>query len=120
MHDAVAETGGGSPERRRSSRNRITLATSLVVVAAIAAECALVVQIRRSYAAIPPFAAPVCPEVYATPVVLLWIILGSMATFAWRRCSVTRLAAQVAVSCVLVLSRLWVPVGAGVPGAGYE
>jgi hypothetical protein len=96
------------------------LATSLVIVAAIAAECALVVQIRRSYAAIPPFAAAVCPEEYVTPVVLLWIILGSMAIFAWRRCSVTRLAAQVAISCVLVTSRLWVPAGAGVPGAGYD
>jgi hypothetical protein len=91
-----------------------------VIVAAIAAECALVVQIRRSYAAIPPLAAPVCPEEYATPVVLLWIILGSLATFAWRRCSVTRLAAQVAISCVLVTSRLWVPVGAGAPGAGSD
>jgi hypothetical protein len=54
-----------------SSRNRITLATSLVIVAAIAANCALVVQIKRKYAAIPPFAAPVCLEVYATPAVLL-------------------------------------------------
>jgi hypothetical protein len=120
MHNAAAETGDRSPEQRSSSRNRITLATLLVIVAALAAECALVIQIRRSYAAIPPFAAPVCPEVYATPLVLAWIILGSMATFAWRRGSVTRLAAQVAVSTMLVTSRLWAPTGAGVPGAGYD
>jgi hypothetical protein len=71
MHNATAETGDRSHERTPSSQNQITLATLLVVVAAIAAECALVVEIRKSYAAIPPSAAPVCPEVYATPVVLL-------------------------------------------------
>jgi hypothetical protein len=103
-----------------SSRNRINLATALVIVAAIASECGLVVQIRRSYAAIPPFAAPFCPEVYATPAVLLWITLGSMATFAWRGHSVTRLAAQVALSSVLVMSQLWVRTFTGVLSAGYE
>src|SRR4029077_4684940 len=99
--------------RRSASGRGITLATCLVIVAAIGAECGLVVQIRKAYAAVPPFAQPVCPEAYATPVMLLWIILGSLASFAWRRWSVTHLAAQVAVSCVLVMSRFWVPVGAG-------
>jgi hypothetical protein len=122
MHDAVEESDGSNPEPRPSSRDRITLGTSLVIVAAIAASCALVVQIKRNYASVPKFTAPVCPEVYTTPAVLLWISLGSMASFAWRRCSVTRLAAQIAVSSVLVMSRLWVPPGAGVPGVGlyYE
>lgn len=120
MHDAAAENGDRSPERRPSRRNQITLATFLVIVAAIAAECALVVQIRKSYAAIPASAAPVCPEVYATPVVLLWIILGSAAVFAWRRHSTTRLAAQVAITCVLVMSRPWFPAGAGGRGGGYD
>src|SRR5260370_33228471 len=106
MRDAVEETDGSNPEPRPSRRDRITLATSLVIVAAVAAAGALFVQIRRSYAAIPPTSAPICPEVYASTAVLLWIILGSTATFAWRRCSVTCLAAQVAVSCVLVMSRL--------------
>jgi hypothetical protein len=41
-----------------------------------------------------------------------------MATFAWRLCSVTRLAAQIAVSSVLVMSRLWDPPGVGMTGAG--
>jgi hypothetical protein len=118
MQDAVEETNATNLNPRPSSRDQITLATSLVIVAAIAASCALVVQIKRKYAAIPPFAAPVCPEFYATPAVLLWIILGSIATFAWRRCSVARLAAQVAVSCVLVMSRLWNPAGGGIPGVG--
>jgi hypothetical protein len=85
------------------------LATLLVVVAAIGAECALVVQIRRCYEAIPPSDAPVCPEWQATPLVLLWIILGSLAAAAWRKYSVDRLAIQVAISCVLVISRLSVP-----------
>ena len=116
MHDTVVEITGTRPDRRQSNRNRISLTTALVIVAAIAASCALVVQIRRNYAAIPPFSAPACPEVYATPAVLLWIFLGSTATFAWRRSSVTRLASQVAVSCVLVMSRLWSPAGAGLPG----
>jgi hypothetical protein len=31
---------------------------------------------------------------------------------------VTRLAAQIAVSCVLVMSRLWNPAGVGLPGVG--
>jgi hypothetical protein len=120
MHNAAAETGDRSHETSPSSLNQITLATSLVIVAAIAAECALVVQIRKSYAAIPLSAAPVCPEVYATPLVLLWTILGSMAAFAWRRHSVTCLAAQIAISCVLVMSRLWVPAGAGGRGEGFD
>jgi hypothetical protein len=118
MQEVAEETRATSPDPRPTSRDQITLATSLVIVAAIAASCALVVQIKRKYEAIPAFAAPVCPEAYATPAVLLWIILGSIATFAWRRCSVTRLAAQIAVSCVLVMSRLWNPAGVGVPGAG--
>jgi hypothetical protein len=71
MQDAVEETNATNLNPRPSSRDQITLATSLVIVAAIAANCALVVQIKRKYAAIPPFAAPVCLEVYATPAVLL-------------------------------------------------
>ena len=118
MQNAGEETNGIIPNPRPASRGRISLATSLAIVAAIAASCALVVQIKRGYAAIPMFASPVCPEVYATPVVLLWIILGSMGTFAWRGCSVNRLASQVAVSCVLVMSRSWVAVGLGVLGTG--
>jgi hypothetical protein len=118
MRDAVEETAGTNPEPGPFRRDRITLATSLAIVAAVAAACALFVQIRRSYEAIPPTSAPICPEVYARMAVFLWIILGSTATFAWRRCSVTRLAAQVAVSCVLVMSRLWVPPGVGMPGIG--
>lgn len=120
MHNAAAETGESSHESTPSSQSQITLATLLVIVAAIAAECALVVEIRTRYAAIPPSAAPVCPEVYATPVVLLWIILGSTAAFAWRRHSVARLAAHIAISCVLVMSRLWVPIGAGGRGGGFD
>ena len=42
--------------------NRVSLATALVVVAAIGAECAVVVQIRRCYEAVPSFASPACPE----------------------------------------------------------
>jgi hypothetical protein len=120
MHEAVEETDRRKPEPRPSSPDQITLATSLVIVAAVAAACALFVQIKRSYAAIPPTSAPVCPEEYATPAVFLWIFLGSTATFAWRRCSVTRLAAQVGVSCGLVMSRLWVPSGVAAAGEGYE
>jgi hypothetical protein len=97
---------------------RLGLATCLMIVAAVAATCALADQIRRTYAAIPPFASPACPEFYATPAVLLWIILGATATFAWRRCSVTRLAAQVALSCLIVMSQRWIPAGVRVPGAG--
>jgi hypothetical protein len=118
MQDAVEETNATNLKPRPPSRDQITLAASLVIVGAIGASCALVVQIKRIYATIPPFAAPVCLEVYATPAVLLWIVLGSMATFGWRRCSVTRLAAQIAVYSVLVLSRLWNPPGAGVTGVG--
>jgi hypothetical protein len=118
MHDAMAETERSSPERRPSGRSRISLATSLVIVAAIAASFALVVEIRRNYAALPSISGPRCPEVYATPAVLLWILLGSTATFAWRRCSVTRLAVQVAVSCVLVISRLRLPADDGMQGVG--
>jgi hypothetical protein len=118
MQHAVEETNATNLNPRPSSRDQITLATSLTIIAAIAATCALVVQIKRKYAAIPAFASPICPEVYATPAVLLWIIFGSIATFAWRRCSVTRLASQVAVTCVLVMSRLWNPEGALIPGVG--
>jgi hypothetical protein len=101
-----------SADPQRTQRNRIGLGTSLVVIAAIAAECALVVQIRRCYAAVPSFASPACPEWLATPAVLLWIILASLAGFAIRKCSVTRFAYQVAISCVLVMSRLGVSGGA--------
>lgn len=111
MTEASPASDGSTTEGGRSGRGRITLATTLLIVAAVAAACALVVRIRENYAAIPPTSAPICPEVYATPAVLLWIILGSVATFAWRRGSVTRLAAQVAISCLLVLSRLWLPSG---------
>jgi hypothetical protein len=120
MQNVAAETGDRSHESTPSSENQITLVTLLVIVAAIAAECALVVQIRKNYTAIPPSAAPVYAEVYVTPVVLLWIILGSTAVFAWRRHSVTRLAAHIAISCTLVLSRLWVPTGVGAGGEGFD
>ena len=119
MHNSEEQADGRNAERRSSGQDRITLATSLVIVAAVAAACALYVQIRRSYEAVPPSSTPVCPEVYATPAVLLWIILGSTATFAWRRCSITRLATQVAVACVLVMSRLSVPGGGGSPFAVF-
>jgi hypothetical protein len=87
-------------------RNRLSLATLLLVVAAIGAECALVVQIRRCYDAVPSFASPACPEWQSTPLVLLWIVLGSLAAFALRKSSVDRLALQVALSCAIVMSRL--------------
>ena len=76
MQNAGEKTNGIIPDPRPASRGRISLATSLAMVAAIATSCALVVQISRAYAAIPAFSSPACPEVYATPVVLLWIILG--------------------------------------------
>ncbi len=95
-----------SPEPEHTSANRIGLGTSLMLVAVIAVQCALVVQIRRCYEAVPSFATPECPEWLATPTVLLWIILGSLAVFAIRKCSVMRLAVQVAISCVLVISRI--------------
>lgn len=98
-----------------SSRPRMTLTTCLVAISAVATSCALVVQIRRCYAAVPPFATPICPEQIATPVVLLWIFLGSAATFALRRCGATRFTGQVAMTSLLVTSRLWKP-----PFDGYE
>jgi hypothetical protein len=112
------EASGNMQEGPR--RNRISLATALVVVAAIGAECALVVQIRRCYEAIPSFASPACPEWQSTPLVLLWIVLGSLAAFAWRKCSVDRLAIQVAISCVLVMSRLSVPTRNVPFGTAYD
>jgi hypothetical protein len=98
-----------------SNRPRITLTTCLVAISAVATSCALVVQIRECYAAVPPFATPVCPEHIATPVVLLWIFLGSAATFALRRSGATRFAGHVAITSLLVTSRLWKP-----PFDGYE
>jgi hypothetical protein len=41
------------------------------------------------------------------------VILTSMATYAGRRSSVARLAAQIAISSVLVMSRLAVPASTG-------
>jgi uncharacterized membrane protein len=98
-----------------SNRSRITLTTCLVAISAVATSCALVVQIRQCYAAVPPFALPICAESIATPVVLLWVFLGSTATFALRRCSATRFAGQVAITSLLLTSRLWKP-----PFHGYE
>lgn len=109
MHDDAVEQEGRLPERGLSSRNTITLSTSMWIVAAIAAACALVAQIKQNYAAIPPTSTPVCPETSAIPAVVLWIVLGSTVIFAWRRCSIARLAAQVTISCVLVMSRFWIP-----------
>jgi hypothetical protein len=120
MRENMATPGDTGTEQVQRNANRITLATFLVIIAAIAGECGLVVHIRRAYSAIPAFAVPACPEVYATPIVLLWVLLGSTATFALRRSSVTRLAAQVAVSSVLVMSRFWVPSSAAVVGDVYE
>jgi hypothetical protein len=107
------------PLHGTSRRNRISLSTALAVVAAIGAECALVVQIRRCYAAIPPLDAPACPEWLSTPLVLLWIVMGSLAVFAIRKFSVDRLAIQVALSCALVMSRLSVATGNSVLGNIY-
>jgi hypothetical protein len=109
MGVSLSKPRQGDLEARPARPDRLSLSAALVVVAAIAAECALVVQIRRCYAAIPAFSSPLCPEFIATPAVLLWIVLGSLATYAWRGSSVTRLAAQVAISSVLVLSRLNLP-----------
>jgi cytochrome bd-type quinol oxidase subunit 2 len=106
-------------ESRRARRNGINLGTSLTIVAAIAAECALVVQIKRCYEAIPSYESPVCPEEYAILAVLLWVVLGSLAAFAIRKYSLTQLAALVAISCVLVLSRLSVPTRTGALSAIY-
>jgi hypothetical protein len=89
------------------------------MVAAIASGCALAVHVTAYYAAAAArMSTAACPEVYFTPAILLWIILGSMAVFAWRRCSVTRVAFQATVSCLLVMSRLWEPPGASSPGVG--
>jgi hypothetical protein len=118
MQHTEEQTDGIIPHARPAGWGHMTLATCFAIVAAIAAICALVVQIRRGYAAIPSYAAPVCPGVYAIPVVLLWIILGSLATLAWRRCSIDRLAYQVAISCVLVMSRTWFAAGLGLLGPG--
>jgi hypothetical protein len=106
--------------QRASRRNRISLATLLFVVAAIGAECALVVQIKRCYDAVPSYASPTWPEWQSTPLVLLWIVLGSLAAFALRKCTVNRLAIQVAISCVLVMSRLSVPTRTGPFGGAYD
>jgi hypothetical protein len=97
----------------------VSLRTALAVVAAIGAECALVLQIRRCYAALPPLASPACPEWLSTPLVLLWIVMGSLAAFAIRKCSVDRLAIQVALSCAIVMSRLSVSTGNSVLGSAY-
>jgi hypothetical protein len=125
--DSCAELNGpaalsDASERmqRLSNRNRISMATLLFVIAAIGAECALVVQIRRCYEAIPSHASPASPEWQSTPLVLLWIILGSLAAFAWRKCSVDRLAIQVAISCVLVMTRIGFPTRSGPLGGAYD
>jgi hypothetical protein len=120
LSDSAVECDATGGTESASRRNRISLATLLFVVAAIGSECALVVQIRRCYEAIPSYASPVCPEWQATPLVLLWIILGSLASFALRKCSVDRLAIQVAISCVLVLSRLSVPTRSVPFGTAYD
>jgi hypothetical protein len=101
------------PIQGTSRRNRISLGTAIAVVAAIGAECALVVQISRCYAAIPTIVLA-CPEWQLTPLILLWILLGSLAAFAIRKCSVKRLAIAVALSCAIVISRLSVPTGIGI------
>jgi hypothetical protein len=87
-------------------RNRIGLGTSLVIMAAIATECGLVVAIDRCYAAVPSQATPAYAEAVTRPAVVLWTILGSLAAFAIRKCSVRRLAGQLAISCVLLTWRL--------------
>ena len=107
------------PDSGETRRNAISLGTSLMIVAAIAAECALVVQIKRCYEAVPAYASPACPEEYARVAVLCWIMLGSLAAFAIRKYSLTRLAAVVAISCVLVVSRLSVPTRTGDLGLAY-
>ncbi len=68
----------------------------------------------------PSFASPVCPEWLSTPLILIWIILGSLAAFVWRKWSVDRLAIQVAISCVLVMSRLSLPTRTGTFAVFYE
>jgi hypothetical protein len=118
LPEAENDAGRRSDESR--SPNRITLATLLVVVAAIGAECAVVVQIRTCYEAVPAYATPACPEWQATPLVLTWIVLGSLAVFAIRKSTALRLAIQVAISCALVLTRISVPTRTGVFGGAYD
>ena len=118
LPEAENDAGRRSDESPRP--NRITLATLLVVVAAIGAECAIVAQINTCYAAVPTYATPACPEWQATPLVLTWIVLGSLAVFAIRKSSVNRLAVQVAISCALVLTRISVPTRTGVFGGAYD
>ena len=107
------------PQSGQMRRDKMSLGTSLMIVAAIAAECALVAQIKKCYEALPSYARPECPEEYSRLVVLFWIMLGSLAAFAIRKYSVTRLAAIVAISCVLVVSRLSVSMRTGDLGAAY-
>jgi hypothetical protein len=92
-----------------STNGRISLSTSLTIVAAIAVSCALVVQILKRYAAIPQTSVPACSAVYSIPAVLLALVLGSTASFAWRNLSITGLASEVALSGSLLIWRLWSP-----------
>jgi hypothetical protein len=87
-------------------RQRISLSTLLLIVAVIAAECAVVVEIKRCYVANGGYLSDSYPEWLASPAVLAWLILGSLTVFAIRKCSLTRLAIQLTISCALVASRL--------------
>jgi hypothetical protein len=90
-------------ESEQTERKTISLGTSLLLVAAIAGACGVVVQIKRCYAAVPTFGTPAFEEEYATAAVLLWMILGSLAFFVIRKTSVAQLAGVFLLSCVLIL-----------------
>jgi hypothetical protein len=102
----LVENFMSSLESEQTQRNSISLGTLLLIVAAIAGACGVVVQIKRCYATIPTYGAPVFQEEYATTAVLFWMILGSLAFFAIRKTSVAQLASVFLLSCVLILSVL--------------
>jgi hypothetical protein len=106
-----------SLESEQPERKSISLGTSLLIVAAIAGACGVVVQIKRCYAAIGTYRAPAFiptyravpfQEEYATLAVLLWMILGSLAFFAIRKTSVAQLAGVFLLSCAIILPVLTV------------
>lgn len=92
------------PDQDRADRAQWTIRTGLLAVAAIGAMMALATEVRRTYATVPAFASPLYPEEYATPAILVWIVLGSLAAWAWREASFDRLAAQVAFTALIVLA----------------
>jgi hypothetical protein len=87
------------------ARRRLTIGSCLLAVAMVATILALVAAIRRAYEAVPSYASPAYPESLAMPAILLWVILTSIAAYAWRGATLDRLVAQVAISNLLVLTR---------------